>query len=418
MTEQTLNRAEILVQQQRYQDAEPLLRQLLAAEPDNLQVLWLLAEIQIATNALKEAHELIDSMMALAPDHPHPFYLRARVLVKQEKMKEAVESLEEAIALDPEDADYPALLATIQVWRKRYEEALEQADRALELDAENILALNARTTALQKLNRTEEAHRTIEGALREDPNNSYTHSNFGWNLLESGDHKKAREHFREALQHDPNNEHAQQGMVEAIKATNPLYRGFLKYSFWMSNLTSRYQWGVILGFYIGMRLLRALAASNEWLRPFLTPLVVLLAIFAFSTWIITPLSNLLFRLHPYGRFLLDRQERLASTFVGISLLVSVAGWALYAFSGQEPWIALGALGMTLMVPLGNMFAVSKFRYALLLYPLAMLLTGILAVAQALQSGILFNGFTLAYIIAFMLYSWVANFLMIRQGNYA
>lgn len=119
----------------------------------------------------------------------------------------------------------------------------------MEIDAENLSALNARSTALNKLNRKEESFETIQDALREDPNDAYTHANYGWGLLEKGHHKEALDHFKEALANDPSFEYAQLGMLQAIKANNPIYRVFLKYSFWMSNLTAKYQWGVIIGFY-------------------------------------------------------------------------------------------------------------------------------------------------------------------------
>ena len=68
--------------------------------------------------------------------------------------------------------------------------------------------------------------------------------------------QKALEHFKESLSKDPNFEFAQVGLLEAIKATNPIYRLFLKYAFAMSKLTAKYQWAVIIGFYLLFKLLR------------------------------------------------------------------------------------------------------------------------------------------------------------------
>ena len=127
--------------------------------------------------------------------------------------------------------------------------------------------------------------------------------------------KKHSEHFREALKLDPNFTYAQSGMLEALKANNIFYRLFLQYSFWMGNLTAKYQWGVIIGFYIGFRLIRALAASNENLRPYLTPIIILLALIMFSTWIITPVSNLFLRFNKYGKHLLGKQDKISANFV-------------------------------------------------------------------------------------------------------
>ncbi len=144
--------------------------------------------------------------------------------------------------------------------------------------------------------------------------------------------KKRLEHFREALRINPGFEYARSGMAEALKARYWLYKLFLKYAFWIGNLTAKYQWAVIIGLYIAFRLLNTLAQSNEALRPYLTPVIILFALFAFSTWIITPVSNLFLRLNPFGKYLLDKNEIRSSNLVGGSFLVCVAGTITYALT--------------------------------------------------------------------------------------
>jgi tetratricopeptide (TPR) repeat protein len=416
MLDLSLQRVEVLLQQERYSEAEEILQGLFRNDPTDALVLSLLAEVKLQSGDYPAAHHYADQSMGIEPNNPRLHYLKARINYQEHKLKEAVNYIDEAIQLDPEEADFYAIKAAILLQQKNFEAALDAADEALYLDAENLLALNMRTTALQKLNRKEDAFLTIEGALKEDPNNSYTHSNYGWNLLEAGNHKKALEHFKLALQNDPNNEYAQQGMVQAIKAGNPLYRMFLKYSFFMTNLTGRYQWGVIIGFYVGVRLLRGLAASNEALRPFLIPLIILLTIVAFSTWIITPVSNLLFRLHPYGRYMLDKQEVKSANLVGLSLAISVLGFITYLVTAGAAWLVLGFLGFTLTVPLGTMYASSKNKQVLLWYPAAMAIVGALAVMETFRTGELFNGYSTAYLIGLFAYQWIANALVIRENN--
>jgi len=416
MSDLSLQRVELLLQQERYEDAEAILQDLFRNDPTDALVLSLLAEVKLQAEDLPAAHHFADQSLSIAPNNPRLHHLKARILIQENRFKEAIGFTQEAIQLDPEDADYFALKALILLHQKKFQEALDAADEALELDAENILALNMRTTALQKLDRKEDAFTTIEGALKEDPNNSFTHSNYGWNLLEAGDHKKALEHFKQALLHDPGNAYAQQGMVEAIKAGNPIYRLFLKYSFFMTNLTANYQWGVIIGFYIGVRLLRGLASSNEALRPYLIPLIILLSLVAFSTWIITPVSNLLFRLHPYGKYMLDKQEIKSANLVGLSLLLAVIGFGGYLFTNQLGWVVLGFLGFTLTVPLGNMYASSKNKLVLQWYPVAMAVIGALAVIESFRTGELFGMYAGIYLLGLFAYQWISNALVIRESN--
>jgi tetratricopeptide (TPR) repeat protein len=416
MSDQAFQRVELLLQQERYEDAEGILQDLLRNDPDDAVVLSFLAEVKLQADDYLTAHHFIDQSLAITPNNPALHHLKARILIQENRFKEAIDFIEEAIQLDPEDADYHALKALILLQQKKFQESLDAADQALELDAENLLALNMRTSALQKLDRKEDAFITIEGALKEDPNNSFTHANYGWNLLETGDHKKALEHFKQSLQQNPGNEYAQQGMIQAIKAGNLIYRLFLKYSFFMANLTSKYQWGVIIGFFVGVRLLRGLASSNEAMRPFLIPLIILLSLVAFSTWIITPVSNLLFRLHPYGKYMLDKQEIKSANLVGISLLLAVIGFGGYLATNQAGWLVLGFLGLTLTMPLGNMFASSTNKWVLQWYPLAMALVGALAVYDSFSTNELFTTYSSIYLIGLFAYQWIANALIIREGN--
>lgn len=413
MTDIRLSKVEILIQQKKFTEAEKILRELLFTDSNNIHYLILLAEVNLQQDRIGAARELINNAIGIEPDTPYLYYMKARISIQEENLADAEKHVRQAIQYNPYDADYFALLGHIKLHRKQYDEALESANKALEIDAENLLGLNTRSSALLKLDKKEESFQTIEGALREDPNNPYTHANYGWGLLEKGDHRKALEHFREALKSEPNFEYAQAGMVQALKARYTIYRLFLKYAFWMSNLTARYQWAVILGFYFGVRFLRTVAQNNEALAPYLVPLVILLSLFAFSTWVVTPLSNLFLRLNKYGQFLLDRKEKLSSNFVGISLLIFLAGLVLFFGLDEEKYLSVAAFGFAMMVPCSVMFEQSKFN-SLLIYTIAMAVVGIAGITVSIATNELFNTFSTVFIIGFVAFQWVANFMMIRD----
>jgi tetratricopeptide (TPR) repeat protein len=417
MTEDNrLSKVEILIQQKKFGEAEKLLSDLLTEDSNNIHFLSLLSEVSLQQNEFDKANSIIENAIGLSPDAPHLFYIKSRVAIQQDNLSEAEKNINQAIELDPYDADYFALLANIKLDRKQFVEALESANRALEIDAENLLALNTRSTALNKLNRREESFETIEGALREDPNNAYTHANYGWGLLEKGDHKKALEHFKEALSNDPTFDYAQSGMLEALKATNPIYRIFLKYSFFMSNLTAKYQWGVLIGFYLGFKALRTVAKNNEALQPYLIPLIVALALIAFSTWVIAPISNLFLRFNKYGQLLLDKKEKMSSNFVAISLGLFFVGLLLYFIMSDEKMLTIAVFGFAMMLPLGTMFSPSKNKYGLLIYTIALAITGLIAIGLTFSTGEMFNLMTVVFIFGFVAFQWVANYMLIKEDN--
>ncbi len=411
-----LARLEILITQRRYAETELLLKDLLTQESDNIYYLSMFAEVNLQQDKPEIAREVIDNAIGLSPDSAHLFYIKSRIELAEDKYDEAEKCIIQSIALDPYDADYFALLANIKLTRKQFQEALKYADKALEIDPTNLVGLNTRSSALVKMDKKEAAFETIEGALREDPTNPYTHTNYGWGLLEKGNHKKALEHFREALKNDPNFEPAQSGMMEALKASNVFYRWFLKYSFFMSNLTRRYQWGVLLGYYFGVRLLRVIANSSETLQPFLIPLIIVLSLVAFSTWVITPISNMFLRFNKYGEHLLSSNEKMSSNFVAGSFALCLAGLVLYFVFDDSLMLMIAAFGFAMMVPFGSMFNPAKYPNALLIYTMVMAFAGLSAIAFAFISGDIFNLMTTIFIIGFIAFQWIANYVAIERDN--
>lgn len=417
MSDQLIQRAGLLLQQKKYKEAENILSGLFAEDPTNVSVIAMMCEVKIQMGQHQQALELVNSAIGIDPSVDYLFYKRAYVYIHLDKYDEAEKDLEQAIALDPYDANYFALFALLKLDRKKFAEASDLAAKALELDPENITALNARSTALLKLNRKEESFRTIEGALREDPDNAYTHANYGWGLLEKGSHKDALQHFSMALHKDPNLQLAQVGMAEALKAKYFIYRAFMKYYFWMGNLSAKYQWAFIIGLYAASRVLNYIATVNPAFSPYINPILICLMLFAFSTWIVTPLSNLFLRLNKYGRYLLKRDQILTSNFVGISTLLSLAGLALYAFTGEEFCVLMMLVGLTLMIPLGMMLSSTpKMNILLVGYTAVLALLGTLSIIASASGQSAGTGLLGTYFIALFIFQLLVNFVVIKRNN--
>lgn len=411
-----ITRAHMLLQQNRPDEAAEVLTRLLSDNPNDPEILSLLGQVSLQTNKHAEARRLIERAISITPEDDHLHYLRTHTLVHQDKYDEAEKSIKEAINLNPTVAEYFGMFATIKLDRKKYEDGLELANRGLELDAENVLSVNARGRALLKLNRKEESFDTLEGALRNDPNNAYTHASFGWSELEKGDHKKALKHFRESLKNDPSFSYAQAGMIQALKAKFFLYRWFLSYTFWMSNMTARYQWAVILGFYFGFRFLRSIANNNPDLAPILNPVLILLTIVALSTWIATPISNLFLRLNVYGKHLLSDKEKLSSNLVGMCVLISLAGVISLGFVEQNLSLVIIFYGLGMMIPCSVLFQATKQKYVFPIYAAAMAVVGMLGIFETFQTGELYGQYAVFFLLGFIAFQWMANYFLIKEDN--
>lgn len=414
MEDQYIERAHLLYDQERYADAIKAVNQSLSSNPNDIESLALLALCFMQTDQLEQSKKAIESAIAIEPDSAHLLHIKSVILANSRALKEALDYANQAIALDPEEASYFSIKSYILYEQKDYEGALEAADMALSMNAEHIDALNNRSRALLRLKRTEDSWNTIEEALHQDPNNDSTHATYAWSLLEKGDHNKALHHFTEALRLNPNNEYAQYGMTEALKARYVVYRWFLSYTFWMSSLTSKYQWGVIIGFYFGFKGIRNLAASNESLQPFLYPLIGLLALVAMTTWIATPLSNLFLRLNKYGEHLLDDEEKRTANGVGVCLgLTMVSILAFFVFE-VEAWLILGAVSFAMMIPISAFYVETKIPNLIKYYSLGLLLLGAFSVFEAFVGNSVFSWALSVFLFGFIAFQWIVNYQAIEQ----
>ncbi|HEX2205873.1 MAG TPA: tetratricopeptide repeat protein [Longimicrobium sp.] len=407
-------RALVLLEQGRPDLAEPELRRALADDPHDGYLHALLglclARLERKDEALKEAREAV----GLEPDFPFSHYALARVLLLQDRPAEAEAAIREALDLDPEEPDYHAVRAASFLARRRWQEALAAADAGLAADPEHADLVNLRSTALVQLGRRDEAVHALGGALARDPEDARAHANQGWALLHRGEPRRALEHFREALRLEPNSAWARAGLVEAMKARNPLYAALLRYFLWMSRLDRRTQWMVILGGLFGYRFLRAGAESTPALQPLVVPLMVVYLSFVLLSWTAEQLFNLVLLLDPLGRHALTRDQRVWSGLLGTALLVAL-GFVALALFADFPEALFGAMLFGgLLIPIaGTSRASGKARVAMavLTGALASLAVGSVALAGTSPeaSGTMF-GLCLLGIVAS---SWIGTFLSMR-----
>ncbi len=332
-----IERAQLLLQQSRAADAERELMLALSEDPDSARGHAYLALSRVDQRKDAEALAAAERAVALAPDDPFMHRILAVVLHRLDREKAALAEIQEAIRLDPDDEGHFAVLASIQLGLRDWTAALEAAEQGLAINPEDVQCANLRSMALVRLGRKEEAMRTVDFALERAPENAWSHANQGWNCLHRNDPKKAQDHFREALRLEPDFEYARQGMLEALKARNPVYRGMLAYFLWMGRLSTKLQWAFVLGTMFGVRAVRTVAEQQPSLGVVLWPVVILFYAFIYLSWVAGPMFNLLLRFDRFGRLVLSRDERHATNWFGVCvvILLGALGW----------WASGNALGM-------------------------------------------------------------------------
>lgn len=408
-----LDRAFFLLDQSRYDLAENELRQELAGDPNSSMAHALLALCLARREQFKEATEEAQQAIHLAPDLAYPHYALASVLSERRYFNDAEKAVKQAIELDPYQPDFFGLLSTIHLNERRWQDALDAAEAGLAIDPEHINCNNMRAMALVKLGRRDEAGATMARTLSRDPEDALSHANQGWTLLEQGDPKKAMEHFREALRLEPNLDWARQGIVEALKARNIIYRVMLWYFLWMAKLSRGAQWGIIIGGYVGYRILSGVARDNPNIAPFLWPILAAYFVFAILTWLAYPLFNLLLRLNRFGRLALSPDQITASNWIGLCLLVAILAFGLSFVPGYEIAMLVALVFGLSALPLSSVFICAKGwpRTAMALYTLVLGGVGLGSMGLLLARDPAWSTLLNLFFLGIFLSGFVANGLM-------
>ena len=111
-----------------------------------------------------------------------------------------------------------------------------------------------------------------------------------------------------------------------------------------------------------------------------------------------------------------KEEKQSSNFVGVSLAICLLGIGIYLFTANVQFLVVAAFGFTMMVPFGSMFSGGKHQLKLILYTAVMSLLGVLAIVQAFKNGETFNIYTSFFLIGFIAFQWIANYLRIKESN--
>jgi tetratricopeptide (TPR) repeat protein len=322
-------------------------------------------------------------------------------------------AIQEAIRLNPESARYHAVISHIYAKNKSWQKALQAAQEGLRLDPQDVQCTNLRGLALVNLGRKDEAKQTIAAALARDPENALTHANQGWARLHAGDHQQALVHFREALRLDPLLDWARSGIVEALKARNPIYRFMLRYLLWMSRLTEAEQWETVAIVSGAWRALRVIARQVPILYIIVFPLSLLYSAFAVLTWTARPFFALTLRFNRLGRLALPKEEIAASNWIAACLLTAGFGLILGMVFWNPAFLVLSIVALAMILPVSAVFRCwpGIGRVILATYGVLLTLAGLLAFALALIGS---WAFALAgipgilFIVGWIFYSAIAN----------
>jgi tetratricopeptide (TPR) repeat protein len=341
-------RAMVLMDQHRFEDAVKELRQAVIEEPDcpythGMQAISL-GRMERYDQAIEAAAKVIE----MAPDLGFSHYIRALVYVWRGDLKEARIAIQEAIRLNPGDPQHYGILARIEFDSGKWTETVAATDQGLALDPKEDVCLHYRSLALAKLGRREEAEDGINTLLRDNPEDSHTHAARGMLYLEQGNAALAKKHFLESLRLDPTNNDVRHGLVNALSAQNVVFGKVLQLILYLDRFRGASLWLMIIGAMFGLRFLNRLVQTNpeSYAIVFVIKAIFFTAIILIVVGL--PLFDIILRFDREGRMALT-ENRIRASNLNIFCFISALLLALY-----WAWLGKGLIAnlawATMMLP--------------------------------------------------------------------
>ena len=242
------DRAQILIEQNRYDLAEIELRKEIAENPDLDRGYGTLALCLINDRKLtSETLELINYALSLDAGNDWNHYLLAIYWYYRNDCDRAIVAIQIAINLNSNSYRYFYVLASA-LWQKglrnyaicgggyglsyfgdRYfirlfvKPVFSTITKSLTLNPNFLPARNLLTDFLFKTGRNQSAIDNINASLYLDPNNSFTYALQGYRFNNLGRYSEAIDSFKLSLRIDPNSDTARTGLLEAMRSQYWIY---------------------------------------------------------------------------------------------------------------------------------------------------------------------------------------------------
>lgn len=201
--------------------AMPLYRDVLAAQPANVDALHLLGVAQRQCGDPAGAVGTIGAAIALDPSHAIAHSNLGAALQDLGRTSDALASYDKALALRPDYAMAHANRGNALRRLGRMDEALDSYDRALQLDPSSAQAWSNRGLALNALGRFEAALESFGRALGRQPRCADAWCGQGAALQGAGHLEAAGDSYQRALECDPGHAEALVNMAALLQR---LYR--------------------------------------------------------------------------------------------------------------------------------------------------------------------------------------------------
>jgi tetratricopeptide (TPR) repeat protein len=364
-----LDRAEILLELDKYDLAEQELRQEIAENPDSDLAHGSLGRCLINQRKLgTETLEIVEYALSLNPENDWLHYLLAVYWHMKGEFDRAQTAIGVSIELDPNVSLYFDTLARILFdrgndrfkthtrralliifiasrgvllpiavgilaickgyWIRSYlQPVFIPLEKSLSFDPEYLSAINLQTQLLIQTHRFHRALTSSLNALQADPSDDTAHKLHAQILLRVGKYSAARDHFQSSLRLDPSSAESKAGLLEATRS-----------QFWIYPWVSITNWRGILVMMIAFTIAVAMGISTIWFKSENASVFFICLIFTPFVCVslaAKPIFNLFLQLNPRNKLLIANSISVQQVIFGnyIASLIIATISLTYFFSG-------------------------------------------------------------------------------------
>jgi tetratricopeptide (TPR) repeat protein len=199
-----LDRANLLLfQMQRYSEAEVVLQQCLALDPQHAPTYALLAINRANLRQGELAIESAKKAIELAPDESYPYYALAIAYRYHGRITRSERAIATAIEIHPEIPDYLATQADNYIIQSQYTQALDLLKVSLEIDPEHIYSLLLKLRVFVKLRLLVDAELVADCLLKLAPNDADIYRSIGNLYQQQNKQQQAIAAYQESMRLNP-----------------------------------------------------------------------------------------------------------------------------------------------------------------------------------------------------------------------
>lgn len=184
---------------------------------------------------LTEAEAIYHKVLAVQPDQPDVLYLLGTIRFQQNRHFEALELLQRSVKLNPTNVAAHNNLGKVFDGLGRWEESVASYERALRLNPRDDAALCNIGIAETWLGRDEASERHIRQSLAVNPKSQATWSALGYALYHQGRTREAEDAWRKTMDIDPTFSEAHINLGTALLAQMNFVEGWPEFA-WRDRL--------------------------------------------------------------------------------------------------------------------------------------------------------------------------------------